>query len=180
VLVVGHVARRAEVEHFGDLAARRLYEEHVHRLQIAVDQVPIVEHLDRLAHRAEDRGGVGWAHALHPAETRVEGLSLEELHGEIDRVAVDARLEGLDEVRMADLGRDARFAHEALDEVALLDEVFLDDLERSELAGDPVARSVHRAHPTFGEERFDDVGTDFVARLGHACSKVPRDRRGSD
>jgi hypothetical protein len=87
-------------------------EEDVARLQIAMHEAVFVSAAQRLAERREDRGQLSYRQAPLAIELRPEVLAFEELHHEVGRVSLHAKIEHLHHVRRPERGRDPRLSLE--------------------------------------------------------------------
>ena len=161
----------AEVDETGDLLAVLAGHQHdVVGLEIPVDEAPLVGGAEAAGDLGDDgqrrlRGEA--AGALREASS--ERLALEELHGHVterlDAVLAAAVVEDGDDVGVVDLGREARFAEEALlaQGVAAVGLVVREgvadggDLERDEAPERCVLRLEDGAHAAFSEDPKDAV-----------------------
>ena len=138
--------RQAEVEQLH--AVRR--EEHVRRLEVAVDDAARVQRGQRGQHAEADRHRLGDAQRPAP-QALGERLALEQLHGDEQLAAVLADLVDLADVRMVDAGRGAGLAPEALARglvAAPSDDIVLSATRALQPL---VARRVDDAHPALAE-----------------------------
>lgn len=155
--------RDPEIEELGLRASLGEHQEHVFRLDVAVDDsdrmrcVERVEDFDRdLNHGVRRQGGL--------AGRPIEVLSLEELQREIQRVVVaDPSVQDLADAGMADLGGSLRLSEKPLPRgVAFRDPAF-DDLERDLSFGEAVLGFVDRAHASTPEESQELVAVGVEA-----------------
>jgi hypothetical protein len=144
----------AEVEQLD--AVRR--QEHVRRLEVAVDQAAVVQRRQRGEHAERDRQRVRDAEraALQAIGQR---LALEQLHGDEQRARILADLVDLADVRMVDARRRPRLAPEALAR-GLVARRRRHRLQRNRALEPFVARRIDDAHPAFAELVRDDVMGD--------------------
>ncbi|MEJ7732564.1 MAG: hypothetical protein WKG00_25585 [Polyangiaceae bacterium] len=121
----------------------RLDQHHVARLEIAVDDAALVQHLQRLGDALRQ------AHALadaHPAtrQPRAQRLALQPLHGQPGQALVGEPVGHVaDDARVAEPGEHRRLAREAHRVLVALD---LEDLDGHHLAALPIARAIDVAH----------------------------------
>ncbi len=131
-LVVLTLLGDPEVEHLHEGLAVDVDQEHVVRLDVAVDDAEAVRLAERARRLDEDLGRVLQAERADALDPLAELLAFEELHHDVrDLLAGQAVVEDLNDVRALDLGCGGGLAAEAGDGRGRLDE-----LGRHELDGD--------------------------------------------
>jgi hypothetical protein len=147
-VVAGELAD-AEVEHLREREAGRavLVQEHVRRLDVAVDDADGVRRGERLRRVEQDREEVLHADRRIGVERVAEGHPVEQLHDEVEDAVVHLPdVEHVDDVRVVDLRRGARLAREALARVLVRGRVRVHELDREVAAGARVDRAPDLAH----------------------------------
>ncbi len=141
----------------GDPGAAVVVDQHVLRLQVAVDDPLAVGE----ARGVEDLAGeVDRVLGAHPALDQVLQLrAVDVLHRDEVGVAELAAVEDADHVRVLEAGGGLGLAAEALDELLVLGEAVVEDLDRDVAVELPV-----RGQPDVGHA----AGADLVARAGSA------------
>ena len=168
----------AEVEHLRVIPLhRRLHEEDVLGLEVAVDDPRLVRLVERAAHRDED--GKRPLHRERPlgAHRLVQVLPLEELHDDVERPVVElAEHEHLHGVRVRELAHRPRLAPEAGHEVLPVRELGMEDLHAHHPVHLGLERLVDRAHAARADLLQDlelavqDVASDERVLRAHGGS----------
>ncbi|MCY1008834.1 hypothetical protein OV079_25410 [Nannocystis pusilla] len=171
VVAAGDRGDQAEVED-DDAAARG--DEHVRRLEVAVEQALLVQRGDAEHELADQRAqaavAVGRAH--EGAERRAQVDAADVLHRDEPQVALRVQLVQRDEVRVADLGHAAELVLEA---VQLRGAHAEQRLHGDALARARVGRLVYGAHAAGAERAQDPVRADLAGQ----CGRRRRLRAGS-
>ncbi len=158
--------RQAEVEHLHPAVARA---HHVRRLQVPVHDPLVVRRRQRLRQRHRHGEQVGLCHAPGRDE-RVEGLPLDQLHGqERDAVRLLDRMDG-DDVGMIDRRDGARLALESLQAIGVPGQGRRQRLEGDGPPERRVDRLEHDSHPPLSDLLEEPV-------VGHGLSG-PQAHRG--
>jgi hypothetical protein len=145
-----------------DLHAAVGGEEHVGRLQVAVDDPARVGRGEPVRDRGGDlerfrpRDGP-------PLEPRPQGLTREELGDREEDASLEAHVVDRDDVWMGESGHGARLAGEAPPGRLVGAQLLVDRLDRHLAAQPRVEGPVHLSHPTGAEEREDLVGAGTAA-----------------
>ncbi len=151
--------RQAEVEDL-DAVGRQ---EDVRRLEVAVDDLAIVERLEGREHPDRDRNRLVDLHRPAP-EPLAQGLAVEQLHGDEDRAGVVADVEDLADRRMAHAGRHAGLTFEALPGGRISGG--RDRLDGHRAAEALVAGGIHDAHAALSDLADHVVVADARGRFG--------------
>ncbi len=158
--------RAARIEHFRDpeideldahfvflpfLPPLNLRQEHVLRLQIAMHDPLPMRRVQRVEHRHHPRQrGV----RLEPPRTREDGAearAFEALHHHVRTLFAEARVEDIDDVRMADAIDGLRLLEETPREILILGELLPEELERDLTPGELVLGAEDLAHTAAAE-----------------------------
>ena len=161
--LVAHRARDAEVGHLH----RAVVGEHdVAGLDVAVDEQVLVRVGERTAHVG---GDLQAAVLGQPAgvERLLQRAPVDALHDDERLVAVDARVEDDDEVRVGEPGDVARLVLEARGERGVLAEAFAQDLDGDLAVEEPVACRVHLGHAAASDGTSELVAVGEDAVLAH-------------
>jgi hypothetical protein len=150
--------------HPHQIAATGLLQQHdVVGLEIAMDHADGVRGIER---ERDLVGDVERAVQLDRAvffDQILERLALEELHHEVDRpFGQDAEVGDVDDVRMIDRGRGARFAQEAMDRLLVARELRVQHFHRDRLLDVDVLALIDGAHPTAAEDLVEPVVADVM------------------
>ena len=157
-----------DLQHLRPVTLR--HDEDILGLEIAVDDPRLMrggERVEDLLEPVEQ----GVDRVTSPREAIAERLSLEQLHGDEERsvLRVETRVVDLDDPVVTDLSGRADLTQETRACRLVLADVLEQDLERDLLLGELVLRDEDRAHPTLGDERFDEVlPVDQLAGLRQA------------
>ena len=135
--------RDAEVGHLG---AALVGEQHVLRLDVAVDDAAAVRRLERprdlqpeLDHRRDGQRAL-------TRDELLEVLAADVLEDDVRPPTVLAAVDDRDDVRVRELGDGARLAAEALERLGVLRELLVEDLQRDRPLEQPVVRAVDGRH----------------------------------
>ena len=190
----GHVAQRAEDgADPGDLRARvdrtdepevgqehllgrpprgRSPEQDVVWLHVAVDQTVGMGLVEGTGDLVEDRQGAVGLESAGQAKDRRQAGALDVAHREVQLATHLTRVVDLDDVRVAERGRETCFAQEPLTECLVLGDLRGDDLQRDTSLQRRVFGGIDDAHPSTPDEGLDDVSAELVAnREGRAHSR---------
>ncbi len=122
----------------------------------------------RALHQDGDRLADGDAFAPH---ARRQAFSVEEFHDDVlERDAIErrfAKVDDVDDVRVADVVDGLGFIEEALHDVGLASQLFVQDFDRHALADRRVHAEIHRAHPAFANLALDVVVPQSLADKRH-------------
>ncbi len=153
----------AEVEQLDLVVVAGPVQEHVLRLEVAVDDALVVRGRQRLAHAVDDAPDLGQGQR-RARRTLAQVLAAQHLHHqEAAAVGQLAHGEHVDDAGVADAVDRARLLHEAGDRVEVHAQLGPQHLDRDPLADDRVHRLVHEAHAAFAEQPLDDVLPDLEA-----------------
>jgi hypothetical protein len=148
----------AEVEQLDERPSRRVHDEDIVGLQVAVHDAGRVrrfeprQHLQRVVERDVER------ELLSLLEQRREAPPLEKLHHDVrDAVARLIDVGHVRDVRTLDAGRKPRFAKKALDEPRPSRELGVQELERDARSQILVPSLEHGAHPSVADESDEAV-----------------------
>ena len=159
VLLRAEHAAEAEV---GDLDDVALAEQHVLRLDVAVDDAVSVRVRERAEHRADDAQRLGRRQRAF-AQNLAQAAPLDVFHDE-ERTAVDlAAVDDGDDVGVRELAQHVGLAVEALEKLRVLREVRGEHLERDRAAERELRGAVHRAHAAAADDLLDPVSADRTA-----------------
>lgn len=155
--------RDPEVEQ--DDPLRVVADEHVRRLEVAMDDAEVVRGRDRVAQRVEDLlHGLGYE-AVPALDPRPEVLSVQALHAEVGAPGiVEAGIDDLDDVGMPQAPEDLDLAIEARGHLRA-GQVRVQDLERGALPGRVVDRLVDGPEAAATELAADGPRPDALAGL---------------
>ena len=161
---------QAEVEDPRPRRARRgaaePLEEHVVRLEIAVDDPGGVRRSQGLGHLARDPPGLLRLDAPARGDLLAEAPPLEQRHHQVGPAIVElADGEDVDDARVLHVVRRPRLALEPRRERGVLGEGPREDLHRDPLLDRRLLGRVHGAHPARAEAVLDAIGTDHGAGL---------------
>jgi hypothetical protein len=163
-------AEVTDLDHVGGVSvvAGGAQQEHVFRLEIAVDHAEAVG----LRQRAEDLAHDVDHALLAEREFVVEQLqqvgTLDELHDDVEQVAaLGAEIEHAHRVRMIEPRRRLRFALEQLDHLRAASQLEVEDLQRDRLLEHAVPGAVHRAR-----RPAPDVLLEVVLAPDHAPGEL--------
>ena len=170
---LGHLARaRAGDAEIGHLQPALRADEHVVRLDVAVDDPVLVRETDRRQDlpRVVDRDLDRRRPAPH--DQLLQGAAVEVLHRDVVGALGLAAVVDRDDVRVAQAGRVLGLAAEALDERVVGRVAVVEDLDRDAAAELLVLGEVDVRHPTRAELALDAVaavedGADQRVRDGH-------------
>ena len=114
-VVLPHDLGDAEVRDLDELAARRaaVQEHQVRRLDVAVDDPPIVGRLEDVASLLQDAGHPVGRHRRARPQHEIDGLAFEVLHVEERHVVGEPGVVDRDGVRMIEPRHDPRLASES-------------------------------------------------------------------
>ena len=173
---VGQPGRRggmpgdAEVGQIGVLALLRRVDQHVRRLDVAVDQFSAMRRRERrrnLPH--EPARALGLQAALAAVDQGAQVRSLDVAHDQVEHALALTRLVDGDHVGVLDRRGDARLALEALAEGHVPGELWSDRLERHLAVERELGGAVDDSHPAPADDRLDPATRDERAcwKLGH-------------
>jgi hypothetical protein len=155
----GRRTGESEVEHlhasFGD--------EHVRRLEIAMDDAPPVQHGQRIDDGNGDPQRFGGGHG-DAGEARGQRLAVDQLHGDERLIVPLAELEDLTDQRVRDARRDPRLALEAQARRGI-GVVVPQHLQRDVASQTLVFREVHDPHAASSEHPADAVVIDLRRQI---------------
>ena len=168
---LGHVRRAgagdAEVR---DLGMTRVVDDHVVRLQIAVDHPTAVREPRRLEDLDGDIDRAQRVQRRLLADQLLERAPRQVLHGDVVGVVERPAVIDADDVGVLEAGRGLGLAAEALDEVGVLGEAVMQQLERDLAAELLILGQEHIGHSSRTQSRHHPVATidDRVRdRVGH-------------
>ena len=161
---IGHALRETEVREVAVLPAILPVDQHVRRLDVAMDEPAPVRRVERVGDLPAERDDPRrLEHPLRPQE-RPEVRPVDVAHRD-EQAAVD--LTGLvdrDHVRMVERRREPRLAKQPLAEALVVGELGGEELERDRPVEAGVAGAVDLAHPTPAGQFLDEVpGEPFPA-----------------
>ncbi len=137
----------AEVQHLGELLASDALQDHVARLQVAVDDAVLVGLGERARHLVEDTEGGGRIEGT-PGQAGGERLALEELHDHVEPAVLRlAALEDPHRVGVTQPGEQLRLAAEPADDLVVLGGVLVQELDRHLLDRVGAPAAIHHGHP---------------------------------
>ena len=165
----------AEVDQLDEIRSLALVdEEHVVRLEVAVDDPVLVRRLQRAAALQHDGRHPAQRHRQPGLHDRLQRSAMEEIHHEVMAASVgDVEVEDLDDVVVADDVHRARLVEEALDDALVRGVTRVKHLDRDLRPDRRVLAHVDGAHPPLAEElhhlvRAEETANHFVAvRRGH-------------
>ena len=181
----------AEIDQLDEVgAAIPVDEEDIVRLEVAVDDSPLVRRLQRPAALQEDGSRPPERERHSGLHERLQRPAVQELHHEVMAPAVgDVEIEDVDDVVVADDVHGLRFVEEALDDPLVRIEAGMEHLDRHLRADGGVLAHVDGAHSPFAEQlddapRADDasdhlVALDVVQRSGETLLLAIRWTAGS-
>ena len=146
-------------------------DEHVARLDVAVDEAAPMGRIQRLRDPAEDRERVlGSEHAFAPKD-RLEVAPFDVAHGQVQLPALLARLVDRHDVRVVERRGQPRLLEEAPAESLVLGQLGRDQFQGDGPLKRQVSRAIDDAHPAAGDQRLDSVtGEDGAGReRGRHC-----------
>ena len=144
-------------------------EQHVGRLDVAVDEPALVRDVQRRADlRDHVRDAIGGQGARRPHE-RPQVLPVDVAHRDVQLVAVLARVVDGEHVRVLDRRRRPRLAQEPRAEVGIAGQGGRDELQRDDAVERQLRRPVHHAHAATAGESLDAVTGEHVTgmQVGH-------------
>ena len=162
---LGHLARAgARDAEVGDLDAPLAVDDHVVRLDVAVDDPVLV----RVAERGEDLARVRDRDRQRAGAARDDQLlqraALDVLHHDVVRAVGDAAVVDRDDVRVREPGGVRRLAAEALDELLVVRVPLVEDLHR-----DVAAELLVLGEPDVGHAARAELALEPVAALRRGC-----------
>ncbi len=168
--------RQAEVR---EVAVAAPVDQHVGRLDVPVDEPPLVRRVERVGELLDDEER---ARRLEwPArELLLQIRAVHEPHRDVEPAGDLAGVVDRDDRRVVERGGEARLAQEALAEAHVPGELGREELERDGAVEREVARAIDDAHSTAAEQRLDPVTGQLLAhgeaRLGPAAAHRPSGR----
>jgi len=159
-----HQQREAEVGHFDDLAAR---EQHVFRLDVAMDDALVVRVLESGEYGADDLERFG-RRQRSLAHELAQARAVDVLHDEVGARVDFAALEHGHDVRMRQPAQRIRLAVEALEKLRIFGQLLGQDLERHGAAKAELGRAIDGSHAATAENLVDAVAIERPAdqRIG--------------
>jgi hypothetical protein len=154
-----------------DLAPVQRLDEHVGRLQVAVDETAGVGEPDPGKDLREDGHREVRGEGPPGRDQPIERDALHELHDDREVLLVGDEVEDGHDAGVVELGLDDRLGLEPLDHLRVSVELRVEDLDRHRPVETRIRARVHRSHPSLADQIPDEVGPDAVARLGgsHRC-----------
>ncbi len=155
-------------------------EQHVSRLDVAVDQAGGVGVGQGIGDLAADAGGHPRRHGPAVDEALAQGFAPDQLHDDEGRaVSRHAGVVGRDHVRMGQAGGRHRFVLEPFEEALVAGEVGMEDLDGHGAGQDLVVAFPHRRHAALGHQPYQAVtAAEPAVRVGERCRRV-RDSHGT-
>ena len=141
-----------------------LVDQHVARLDVAVDETSCVRGVERRGNLCDQRDRPRRLEAAVAAEHRAEVAALDEAHGDVDvPVGLAGRVDR-DHVRMVEARGQLRLAQDALARGLVVHEPGREHLQRDGTCQVAVDRAEDLAHATAPDQALERVAGDLVAR----------------
>ena len=168
----------AEVADLDEVPVAEAHHEHqVRGLEVAVEDAPLVGAVEARERVDGDRdGALDGERTVHGDDLR-ERAPAQVLHDHVGPAAFIAEVDDIDDVRVADAGRGARLALEALDGRFVLRDRGVQQLDGHEAAQALVGGLVDRAHPAVAEHAHQLVAICHQL-ADHRCVARNRALRG--
>ena len=141
-------------------------DQHVGRLDVAMDVAGVVDGVERLAEARRDLARpLGLERALDPHQRPQVG-SRDVAHHDVCAVAVEPGLVDRDHVGMLDRRRGAQLAQEPAPRLRIVEALGRDDLDRDVAPEAVLAGAVDHAHATAPDRLLDPAAAEQVTRTG--------------
>ena len=156
--------RDPEIDHLGNRSAVAFHDQHVRRLQVAMDHTLLVRMVDRMADREEEDESLPGGHPLAIA-ILCDGRAFDVLHHEVRPPGgAGAGVEDLGDVRVVHHRERLAFLVEAGEHLRGI-QAELHDLERHAPAnGFTLLGEIDRPHPPFAQQLDDAIAAEVLAR----------------
>ncbi len=181
-----HQSGEAEVAELHEVAVAELRDEHhVRRLQVAVEDAPVVCSGEPRQRVRGDVAGAGHGEVALFGDRLGQGATAQILHHQERAPALVAEVEDVDDVRVSDGRRRARLTDEALDRGRVVGGRGVQELDGDEAPQHLVGGLVDRAHPPVAEEAnhvvalLDRGADERAAALSRALHSVVEASHGA-
>ena len=149
-------------------------EQHIRRLDVAMDQAAGMRGVQRAADLVDDPRRPRRLERSGGTDQMAQVLAVDEPHRDVERPLVLARVVDRQHVRVVDCRRRARLGDEAPAEALVLCQVRCDDLQRDRPVEVDLDRAVDNAHAAAAGHALDAVAREDVAwfEVRHPCKGI--------
>lgn len=158
-----HALGEAEIRQPGPLPAA-VFEEHVARLDVPVDETPDMGSVERIRDLLGDRRGPGRGQGPLTTKSPREVGPGDEAHGDVVHAARGRGLVRRDDVRVLDGRREARLTKESLLDGRVVGQVMCQDLDRDRPIKALIDGSTHDAHAAPTDDALDPIPGEHRAQ----------------